>query len=82
MSETDSADGMSETGAADGTWTGFQSLAGNTNASPIAVSATSSVSVFVRGSDNALWHGRFTSSGWSGFESLGGSVAATDALAT
>ncbi len=63
-----------------GRWTGFQSLAGNTNASPTVVSATSSVSVFVRGVDNALWHGQFTSSGWSGFQSLGGTVAATDAL--
>jgi hypothetical protein len=63
-----------------GTWTGWQSLAGNTNASPVVVSATNFVSVFVRGGDNALWHGRYTSSGWTGFSSLGGSVAAQDAL--
>jgi hypothetical protein len=44
------------------------------------VSATNFVSVFVRGADNALWHGRYTPSGWTGFSSLGGSVAAQDAL--
>jgi hypothetical protein len=54
-------------------------LAGSTNGSPVVVSATSFVSVFVRGSDNALWHGRYTP-GWTGFQSLGGNVQSTDAL--
>jgi len=62
-----------------GSWTGWQSLAGNTNGSPVVVSATSFVSIFVRGADNALWHGRYTPA-WTGFQSLGGTVNATDAL--
>jgi hypothetical protein len=63
-----------------GSWTGWQSLAGNTNASPVVVSATNFVSVFVRGAaDNSLWHGRFTPA-WTGFQPLGGNISATDAL--
>ena len=62
-----------------GTWLGWQNLYGNTNASPIAVSAQSYVSVFVRGLGDGLWHGKFTF-GWSGFQPLGGTVSATDAL--
>ncbi len=62
-----------------GNWTGYQDLAGNTTSSPVVVSATSFVSVFVRGIDNSMWTGRFTP-GWSGFQPLGGTVNATDAL--
>jgi hypothetical protein len=62
-----------------GSWTGYMDLGGNANASPVVVSAGSYVSVFFRGTDNALYHGRFTPP-WSGFQSLGGTIAATDAL--
>jgi hypothetical protein len=62
-----------------GSWSGYQDLAGNTTSSPVVVSATSFVSVFVRGVDNSLWSGRFTP-GWTGFQPLGGTVNATDAL--
>jgi hypothetical protein len=37
------------------------------------------VSVFVRGVGEGLWHGKFTPA-WTGFQPLGGTVAATDAL--
>jgi len=62
-----------------GSWTGWQNLRGNTNASPVAASAGSYVSVFVRGFGDGLWHGKFTF-GWGGFQPLGGTVSATDAL--
>jgi hypothetical protein len=62
-----------------GAWTGWISLAGNTTASPVIVSASTYVSVFVRGVGEGLWHGKFTPA-WTGFQPLGGTVAATDAL--
>jgi hypothetical protein len=62
-----------------GSWTGYQDLAGNTTSSPVVVSATNFVSVFVRGVDNSMWSGRFTPA-WTGFQPLGGTVNATDAL--
>jgi hypothetical protein len=62
-----------------GSWTGWQDLAGSTTSSPVVVSASTFVSVFVRGVGNGLWSGRFTPA-WTGFQSLGGNVAATDAL--
>ena len=65
-------------------WLPARVMSATIRAGLAVVSATSFVSVFVRGTDNALWHGRYTSSGWTGLSSLGGNVAilASDAVDT
>ena len=54
------------------TWSNWQSLGGVLTSDPATVSwGDGRIDVFVRGSDNALWHKWFNDT-WSGWESLGG----------
>jgi hypothetical protein len=54
------------------TWSNWQSLGGILTSDPATVSwGDSRIDVFVRGTDNALWHKWFNGT-WSGWESLGG----------
>ena len=54
------------------TWIGWESLGGVLTSAPAASSwAANRLDVFVRGTDNALWH-KWWQNGWSGWESLGG----------
>ena len=58
-----------------GTPTPWTSLGGYVTASPAASSSgASATDVFVRGSDNALWHRSWNGSGWSAWTSLGGNL--------
>jgi peptidoglycan hydrolase-like protein with peptidoglycan-binding domain len=51
---------------------GWESLGGTLTSAPAASSWSSGrLDVFVRGTDNALWH-KWFQNGWSGWESLGG----------
>jgi hypothetical protein len=53
-------------------WSGWESLGGILTSGPAVTSwAPGRLDVFVRGTDNALWH-KWFSNGWSGWESLGG----------
>ena len=53
-------------------WSGWESLGGVLTSGPGVCSWSSGrLDVFVRGTDNALWH-KWFSNGWSGWESLGG----------
>src|SRR5262249_56052520 len=53
-------------------WSGWESLGGVLTSGPAVCSWSSGrLDVFVRGTDNALWH-KWFSNGWSGWESLGG----------
>ncbi|WP_108718751.1 hypothetical protein [Miniimonas sp. S16] len=55
-----------------GGWSGWESLGGVLTSDPAAVSwSEGRIDVFVRGTDNALWH-KWFAGGWSGWESLGG----------
>ena len=54
------------------TWSGWESLGGVLTSAPAASSwAANRLDVFVRGTDNALWH-KWWQNAWSGWESLGG----------
>jgi hypothetical protein len=57
----------------DGTkWSAWTSLGGTLTSSPAATSRSSStIDVFVFGSDNGLWRNTY-SGGWSGWQSAGG----------
>ena len=53
-------------------WSGWESLGGVLTSGPgVSSWASGRLDVFVRGTDNALWH-KWFSGGWSGWESLGG----------
>ena len=55
---------------------GWTSVGGVATSKPTASSSTSgSLDVFVRGTDNALWHRRSSGGVWSAWESLGGVVS-------
>ena len=55
-------------------WSGWESLGGVLTSGPGNCSwASGRLDVFVRGTDNALWH-KWYSGGWSGWESLGGVI--------
>ena len=59
-------------GAGGPRWSGWESLGGILTSGPGVCSwASGRLDVFVRGTDNALWH-KWYSNGWSGWESLGG----------
>jgi Matrixin/Putative peptidoglycan binding domain/Repeat of unknown function (DUF346) len=57
-------------------WSGWESLGGVLSSGPGVCSwASGRLDIFVRGTDNALWH-KWYSGGWSGWESLGGVITA------
>jgi hypothetical protein len=59
---------------------GWSSLGGVLTSSPAASSWGAGTSdVFVRGTDNALWHRHFDGTTWGGWESLGGILTADPA---
>jgi hypothetical protein len=61
------------------TWSGWESLGGVLTSSPSVASwAPNRLDVFVRGTDNALWH-KWWNNGWSGWESLGGVLTSAPA---
>ena len=60
-------------------WSGWESLGGVLTSGPGVCSwASGRLDVFVRGTDNALWH-KWYSGGWSGWESLGGVITSDPA---
>jgi hypothetical protein len=63
------------------TWIGWESLGGTLTSDPAVASWSSGrLDVFVRGTDNALWH-KWFQNGWSGWESLGGLLTSGPAVA-
>ena len=54
-------------------WSGYEQLGPEPIASPgVCCRAAGLLDVFVRGTDNALWHKSFdTNTGWTGYEQLG-----------
>lgn len=62
---------------------GWIGLGGRLVGAPAAVAAAAGrVDVFVRGLDNALWHGSVAASGgWSGWRSLGGQLSSAPTAA-
>lgn len=66
------------------TWTPWQALGGILTSDPRAVSWSSTrVDVFVRGTDNALWHKFWDISiGWSNWEQLGGILTSAPDVAS
>jgi hypothetical protein len=63
-------------------WSGWESLGGKLTASPAATwwwggptSTSTSIQVFVRGSDGAVWQKYWDGSAWSSWHSLGGKLA-------
>ena len=56
-------------------WSGWTSLGGILTSGPAAASwGPGRLDVFVRGTDNAVWHKWFSGGKWSGWQSLGGRV--------
>ena len=56
-----------------GTTTAWTGLGGVIQGRPVAVSSSPTrLDVFIRGSDNELWHRFWNGSAWSGWENLGG----------
>ena len=63
------------------TWTAAESLGGTLTSQPAVASwAAGRYDVFVRGTDNAVWH-KWYSGKWSGWESLGGVASSPPAVA-
>jgi uncharacterized protein YvpB len=69
-------------------WGGWAPVSGAAPGWPGTASAPAAASwgpgrmdVFVRGTDNALWHLWWNAAGWGGWESLGGSLASAPAVA-
>jgi hypothetical protein len=59
-----------------GVWdAGWRKLGPTATATPTVVSGSDGLYVFVCGADNALWYQRFDGSAFSGWQSLGGSLA-------
>lgn len=55
--------------------TGWQSLGGQLTSSPDASSSgATTTDVFVRGTDNALWHRSWNGASWGAWQSLGGTL--------
>ncbi len=70
--ESDDIAGIQAIYGAPSPWSGWESLGGVLTSAPAVCSwASGRLDVFVRGTDNALWH-KWYSGGWSGWESLGG----------
>lgn len=62
------------------TWSGWESLGGvlPSGEAPTVVSwGSNRLDVFVKGTDNALWHRWWDGSRWGGWESLGGILTST-----
>ncbi|WP_211194291.1 M12 family metallopeptidase [Pyxidicoccus fallax] len=58
----------------------WESLGGGLVGSPSATSwGSGHLDIYVRGTDNALWHRWFGNNAWSGWESLGGTLASEPA---
>jgi hypothetical protein len=57
-------------------WSAGQNLGGDLTSAPTAVSwgNQNRIDVFVKGSDNALWHQWWDGTSWSGWEGLGGAL--------
>ena len=63
-------------------WSGWESLGGVLTSDPAAVSwGDGRIDVFVRGTDNALWH-KWFNDGWSNWESLGGVLSSGPAVSS
>jgi cysteine-rich secretory family protein len=63
--------------------TGWTNLGGVAASDPVVVSRTAtSLDVFIRGSDDALWHRAWNGTAWSGWESLGGVLGSRPAVVT
>jgi hypothetical protein len=66
---------------AGGVWdAGWRKLGPTATTTPTVVSASDGLYVFVCGVDNALWYQRFDGSSFSGWQSLGGSLAPQHAV--
>jgi hypothetical protein len=66
---------------AGGVWdAGWRKLGPTATTTPTVVSGADGIYVFVCGVDNALWYQRFDGSSFSGWQSLGGSLAPLHAL--
>jgi hypothetical protein len=84
---TDISGHLQQIGSTDGgaTWGSPIDLGGSlaTGSAPAAVSwGTGRLDVFARGSDNALWHRAWTTSGWGSWESLGGTLTSAPSVAS
>ena len=60
--------------------TGWTNLGGIAASDPVVVSRSAgTLDVFIRGTDNALWHQAWSGTSWSGWESLGGVLGSSPA---
>ncbi|HEY5815330.1 MAG TPA: hypothetical protein VIS95_03215 [Solirubrobacterales bacterium] len=59
----------------DGSWLGYNLGGNNTSDPDLSSWGTTRMDMFVRGSDNALWHRPWNSGTWGSWESLGGTLA-------
>jgi hypothetical protein len=63
-----------------GPWSNVASLGGATSSSPaVAAPAAKRLEVYVRGSDNAVWHRRYDGKAWISWSALGGTTYASPA---
>ena len=63
-------------------WSGWESLGGVLTSAPaVAAWNYGRLDVFVKGTDNALWH-KWYQGGWSSWESLGGVLTSAPAVAS
>ncbi|HVK23149.1 MAG TPA: right-handed parallel beta-helix repeat-containing protein [Actinokineospora sp.] len=69
-----------------GVWSGFSGMSGPTGGTFTGVPAVTMINgrtdLLVRGTDNALWHRRWTSAGWTAWTSLGGILFDSPGAAT
>jgi len=64
-------------------WSGWGSLGGVLTSGPAVASwGSGRLDVFVRGTDNAVWHKWFSGGRWSGWQSLGGRIIGEPAAAS
>jgi uncharacterized protein with LGFP repeats len=71
---------MAWTGAG---WSGWENLGGTLSWSPSVTSTSfNQLSIFVRGTDNALYRKNWNGSGWSAFQPVGGGQWTSGAAAT
>ena len=64
-----------------GAWTDWSSLGGTATSGPAAVGYGSSILVFARGADGAIYQNTYAGGSWSGWTSLGGYATSAPAAA-
>ena len=64
-------------------WSNWEDLGGVLTSGPgVSSWAANRLDVFVRGTDNALWHKWWNGSSWNGWESLGGVITSAPTAAS